>query len=225
VTGTWAVIPLKPFGNALGRLARVLGREERRRLQEAMLADVLGACGGAKGLDETVIVTGDPHGAALARGLGATVVDDHRPPRGMDAAVDLGLAAASDAGARAALVLFTDLALVRAADLDALLAAAPEGRGATLVPSRDGEGTNALLLAPPRVLQPRLGGGSLAGHLARARDADVPVTLVPVPAIALDIDTPDDLAAYWAAAPPGATREACADLRVGERVAAVGAPR
>jgi 2-phospho-L-lactate guanylyltransferase len=222
--GVGCVIPVKPLGAALGRLSDVLGADRRRALQAAMLVDLLRACAGARGVGDVLVVSADPDVARLAESEGARVLPDHVPPRGMNAAVRLGTRALARAGVEAALILVADLPLARPADLEALLAAAPPGPGVTLAPSRDGRGTNALLVRPPEALDPRLGPDSLARHVAAAARRALGVTRVERAALGLDIDTSEDLAAYLATAPAGATREACAGLELGERVA-VGAPR
>jgi 2-phospho-L-lactate/phosphoenolpyruvate guanylyltransferase len=216
-------VPLKPLDDALGRLGGLLDAGGRRVLQEAMLRDVLGACGAAERVARTAVVTDDARGAALARAEGATVIADHRPPRGMDAAVRRGMAAARRAGARSALVLFADLPLAGADDLDAVVVAGGPAPGVVLVPSRDGEGTNALLVTPPEALAPELGPGSLARHLRQAERRDLAVRLAARSGLGLDVDTPEDLAAFWGLGRAGATRAACVELDVARRLAAAGA--
>jgi 2-phospho-L-lactate guanylyltransferase len=217
----WAVVPAKRLSGALRRLAPALGRPLRRELQVAMLRDVFGACAGAPGLAGLVVVTSDADVAALARELaGARVIPDHDPPQGMNGAVARGLGWAEAAGAEAALVLTADLPLARPDDLAAILAAAPPAPSAVLVPSHDGTGTNAMLLRPPRAVAPRLGPGSLARHLALARRRGVVVERLERPRIALDIDTPRDLAALIARGDHCATTAACARLGVAERLGA-----
>jgi 2-phospho-L-lactate guanylyltransferase len=215
-----AVIPVKPLGKALVRLSAALEAPVRRELQAAMLTDVLAACAGAGRLDETVVVTGDADVAAIARAAGARLVPDHAPRRGMNAAVALGLDAAAEGGAEAALVLTADLPLVRPEDLEAVVAAAPPAPSATLVPSRDGTGTNAMLLRPPGALTPQLGPDSLARHTAQALRRAVAVCRLGLPRLAVDVDTPADLAAALEGPAAAATREAAARLRVVERLGA-----
>ena len=77
-----------------------------------------------------------------------------------------------------------------------------------LVPSRDGTGTNAMLLRPPSAMRPALGPDSRARHLARARRAGLTALTRELPGLALDIDTPADLLALMAAGVPCATRTA-----------------
>jgi 2-phospho-L-lactate guanylyltransferase len=213
----WAVLPVKPLRGALRRLASALEAPVRRELQVAMLTDVLGALAGARGLAGVLVVTSDPEAAALAERIaGARVVPDHEPPRGMNAAVSRGLAAVAAEGAAGALVVTADLPLARAADIDAILAhPAGPGPSAVLVPSAAGTGTNAMLLRPPGALRPRLGPDSLARHSAQARERAVAVERLPLAGLALDIDTPHDLAALMAGAGACATLEACARLEVG----------
>lgn len=218
---TWAVIPVKRLRGALRRLAPALEAPLRRELQLAMLADVLGACAGAEELAGVLVVTSDPTAAALARELArARVVPDHDPPRGMNGAVARGLETVAAAGAEAALVLTADLPLAGPGDLAAILAAAPPGPSAVLVPSHEGTGTNAMLLRPPGAIAPQLGPDSLARHLAQARRGGVAVRRLELPALALDIDTPRDLMALVARGGAGATVAACARLEVAERLAA-----
>jgi 2-phospho-L-lactate guanylyltransferase len=215
------VIPVKRLRGALRRLAAALEAPVRRELQMAMLADVLGACAATAELAGVVVVTSDPAAAALARARAdARVLPDHDPPQGMNAAVERGLEAAAGWGAEAALVLTADLPLAGPADLAAILAAAPPAPSAVLVPSRDGTGTNAMLLRPPGALEPRLGPDSLARHADQAERRGVAARRLERPALALDVDTPRDLAALLAVAIPCATLSACARLEVSERLAA-----
>jgi 2-phospho-L-lactate guanylyltransferase len=195
------VIPVKPLGTALGRLSPVLPAPARRELQWEMLGAVLSACVDARTLEGVLVVTADPVVAGLAGAFGARVVADHSPPRGMNAAVLTGCAAAQADGADATLVLTGDLPLIRPADIDTIIAHSPSGRGVVLVPSRDGTGTNAMLLSGPRVLAPQLGPGSLALHIAQAREREVPVVRCELPTVALDIDTPEDLVVLGRVAP------------------------
>jgi 2-phospho-L-lactate guanylyltransferase len=218
---TWAVVPVKRLDGALRRLAPALERPLRRELQVAMLRDVFGACAAAPGLAGLLVVTSDAAAAALARELaGADVIPDHDPPRGMNGAVVRGLAAVAARGAGAALVMTADLPLARPDDVAAIVAAAPPAPAAVLVPSHEGTGTNAMLLRPPRALAPRLGPGSLARHLALAARRGVAVRRLERPRLALDIDTPRDLAALMARGEECATVAACARLSVAERLGA-----
>jgi 2-phospho-L-lactate guanylyltransferase len=189
-----------------------------------MLEDVLAACRRTSALAPLLVVTADPAAAELARAGGARVVADHTPPRGMNAAVVRGLDAAAAAGCGAALILTADLPLATAEDLTALVRAAPSGPGVTIAPSRDGTGTNAMLVRPPGALRPQLGPGSLARHRAAAAAAGLLVLQVERPRLGLDLDTPADLAAFCAGAPRGAAGTLCERLGLVPALVGASAP-
>ncbi|MBM3664378.1 MAG: 2-phospho-L-lactate guanylyltransferase [Actinobacteria bacterium] len=214
-----AVVPVKRLGYALGRLARILDRSERRVLQSAMLGDVLGALSGSTRIGEIVVVTADTRARAVAESVGARTVSDHDPPQGINAAVSLGIAGLDS---HSALVVVSDLPLITAADVDHLIGAAPEGDAAVLARSGDGTGTNVMLLTPPGALVPQLGPDSLSHHLAQASALGVPVEVVDHPGIALDVDTPGDLAELVRREPNGATGRALALLGLMHGAAAAG---
>lgn len=207
-TRVCAVVPVKPSGAALRRLAGMLDARARRELQAAMLDDVLAALAAARGVGEVLVVTADPEVAARVPVLGARVVPDHSPPRGMNAAVEIGLAEATRAGYEAALVLTADLPLASAAEIGSILAADAPERSVVLVPSRDGTGTNAMLIRPPDALRPHLGPDSRSRHLEHAHRAGVVARTLDLPGLALDIDLPDDLLTLVTSGAPCVTRSA-----------------
>jgi 2-phospho-L-lactate guanylyltransferase len=215
-----AVIPVKPIDRALGRLSAVLRPAERRELQAAMLADLLDACRHSASVDETFVVTGDPLVCDIARVSGASVLVDHSPPRGMNPAVAIGQSVAEDRLFRAALILTADLPLVRAADLDLVLGALPSGRAAVLVPSRDGSGTNALAVSPPFGIATRLGSNSRSRHELALLNEGLELRRLEVPSLALDIDTPDDLAALVMQLDDGRAGALCDAWGLADRLAA-----
>ena len=81
-----------------------------------------------------------------------------------------------------------------------------------------------MLLRPPAALTPRLGVDSLARHLHQAARRGVTVARVDRPNLALDIDTPRDLAELIARGGGGATLEACARLDIAGLLLAAGSP-
>ena len=184
-----AAIPVKPFGVAKARLSGVLDARTRARLGKAMArrtAEAAAAAGAEPG-----IVTADTGVAQWARRLGLAVAPEQGD--GLDGAAAGGVAAANDASW---LVLHADLPLVAAADLRAAIDAVPDG-GTMLAPATDG-GTNAIAGNGPFPF--RYGPGSFHRHLRRATLLG-PVTVVARPGLAVDVDSPGDLAA--AASHPG----------------------
>jgi 2-phospho-L-lactate/phosphoenolpyruvate guanylyltransferase len=187
---TLAILPVKGFGSAKQRLAASLGAGSRQALAQAMFSDVLGTIRRVPGLDAIVVVTSDHTAESAARAHRVLVLPD-TANAGQSAAALIGIGHALAERYERVLLVPGDTPLVRPADLAGLLAAAP---GVVIVPDRHGTGTNALLLAPPDAIEPSFGEGSFARHLAAAEQAGVPHRVEEIRTLALDVDTPDDLA-------------------------------
>ncbi len=209
------VIPAKPLDAALQRLGGVLDQFERGALQAAMLTDVLSAATAFS--DRVVIVTADAMVAALARGHGGLVAPDNDPPVGINTAVARGIVAARTRGV---LVVMGDLPCATVDDLRQVSMAHSGGRGVVCALSRDGTGTNAMLLCPADVIATSFGVDSLARHVTAAEAAGVESTLVTAPGLMLDVDTPYDLAALLLHPGESHTGRLCHALGVVDRLAA-----
>ncbi len=195
---TCAIVPVKALERAKRRLSPVLPDDERQRLVLAMLEDVLAALAAAEAVDAILVVTPDARAAALAESRGASVAPE--PGIGeLNAAVASGLAYATARGFGQALVVPADVPLARPEELRALTASRGGQPGVTLAPSHDGDGTNGLLLAPPKAITPCYGPGSYLQHLSQAMARRVDVNVVHLAGLARDIDAPADLAALLAA--------------------------
>jgi 2-phospho-L-lactate guanylyltransferase len=190
-----ALLPVKGFRNAKQRLNPLLSGAAREVLAEAMFRDVLRQVRTARGLAGTFVVTGDDKVAAIAATAGAEVIRE-RAENGETSAVDFARAEMKNAGCEAVLILPGDLPLVRAADVEHVLAQVPGEAAAPfalLVPSHDRMGTNALLLAPPDVIKLRFGYDSFTFHMSQVTAQDLPIRFIENEHIALDIDEPKDL--------------------------------
>jgi 2-phospho-L-lactate/phosphoenolpyruvate guanylyltransferase len=189
---TVAVLPVKDFSRAKQRLRPGLGPQSREQLAEAMLLDVLEALGEAA-VDEVVVVSGGERARGIAHSYGAAALEDS--DAGHNTAAALGIRAARTVGAQRVLLVPGDCPGLDPAELDELLARPAKAPSVLVVPDRHGTGTNALLLTPPDALAPSFGPGSCQRHVEHAEAAGVDVEVVRVPSLALDIDTPEDLAA------------------------------
>ena len=192
--GIVAVIPVKQRMQAKQRLAGVLTARQRARLVACMLHDVLAALAQTRGLAGVVVVTADAAVARLAARYGAGVVSDGAA-EGQNAAVLAGRRHAAAHGQGGVLVLPGDIPGVTAAELEAVLAAHRPAPAFTIVPSHDGNGSNAVLCAPAAAVAPCFGAGSFAAHLAAARTVGIVPSVLRLPGIAHDIDHPADLLA------------------------------
>ncbi|HEY3021826.1 MAG TPA: 2-phospho-L-lactate guanylyltransferase [Solirubrobacteraceae bacterium] len=196
---TVAVLPVKRFARAKQRLRGALDEGARERLAAAMAGDVLDVVCGCGTFERVVVVTAEPAISEQAAACGAHVVED-RDEAGQSAAAAVGVLAAREIGAQRVLLVPGDTPCVRAGDLEVVLA---RDEPVVIVPDRHGTGTNALLLTPPGAIAPAYGPGSRRRHETAAAAAGVDHAVLEVPALGLDVDTPDDLAALRAGGTPG----------------------
>jgi 2-phospho-L-lactate/phosphoenolpyruvate guanylyltransferase len=216
----WAVLPVKDRDHAKQRLAGVLSAKERLELFGAMLEDVLVALAASEALAGILLVTCDPQARALAARYGAHVLADAN--RGHTAASSLGARALAHRGVAGMLQVPVDLPLLSPEDVAALLEAHGKAPAVTLAPARDERGSNAVVCSPPDLLPLRFGDDSFFPHLRRARALGVEAQIVRRPGLALDLDTPEDLAAFLAVPSDTRARAYLAGSGIAERLGAAG---
>lgn len=188
----FGVITIKRFDSAKQRLAESLEPERRRRLAEAMFADLLDAVVRVRLLDGLIAVTGEARARRMAAEAGVEVIDD--PDEGHSAAAVRGIVRAVERDADRVVLLPGDCPLLDPRELDRLLTGMPSP-WVVVVPDRHGTGTNSLAIAPPDAITPAFGEGSCARHRELARTAGVPHSIERVESLALDLDTPADVIA------------------------------
>jgi 2-phospho-L-lactate guanylyltransferase len=220
----WAVVPVKERDRAKERLAPLLRPEMRRALALVMLEDVLTALASAAGLAGLLVVTVDPSAGRLARRYDARLVEDGARD-GHTGAVTAAMRMLAAEGRAGMLTLPGDIPLVTADEIDRVVAAHRSAPAFTIVPSHDEGGSNAILCSPPDAVKLRFGVDSYFPHLRGAEAQGITPTVLHLPGIALDIDNPEDLAAFARQPSPTRTRAFLAEnamlpqlLRVGERL-------
>ena len=194
-----AVVPIKDTKDAKRRLARVLDAPRRRELALAMFEDVLATLSRVRELAGIVVITADPAATAIARRYGARV-SRQGAHDGHSGAV---AAAARRLASQGMLTVPGDIPLVEADDIRKLVAVHRDAschgaRAFIIAPARDERGSNAVLCSPATAVPLRFGADSFWPHLAAARRCGIEPTVLHLPRIALDIDTPDDLALFLA---------------------------
>jgi 2-phospho-L-lactate guanylyltransferase len=196
-----AILPVKRLGAAKRRLGTGLDDLQRRDLVLAMAGDVLEAIGGARTVERTIVVTGEPGVEEIAVEAGAEVLPDPADAGHSEAAL-LGIERAAGAGAGCVVLLPGDCPMLDPRELDNLLTGIPE-RFVAVVPDRHGSGTNALVLSPPDAIRPAFGEGSRERHVEAARGAGLPYSEEGIASLALDLDTPADIIALTTALDAG----------------------
>ena len=183
------LVPVKAFSDAKLRLAPALSPESRARLAQAMATKVVESAAGLP----VAVVCDDPAVARWARGLGALVIWE--PGRGLNGAVQHGVARLGREGAEAVVVAAGDLPL--ATDLRWVF----EFHGITIVPDRHGDGTNVISVPAGCGFTFSYGPGSFKRHVDEAVRTGRPLQVVENTPLAWDVDVPGDLAAREASLP------------------------
>ncbi|HTA22457.1 MAG TPA: 2-phospho-L-lactate guanylyltransferase [Terriglobales bacterium] len=196
------LVPVKNLSSAKQRLASLLDQAARTELARTMLLDVLETLASWACRPEVAIVTSDPFACDLARCFTFEVIHDSAN-RSETAAIEMATQVCEASAVDFTLVIPGDIPLIQAWELEKILQAAP-GEGSVLSPAADGRGTNAAFRRPAGLFPMRFGDDSFQPHLAAARATGKPVVVLPLPGIALDIDSPADLRRL--ADSPGETR-------------------
>lgn len=194
------VLPMRTVSGGKARLGGALDAEEREELVLGLLLNTLAVLAAWQVCRRIHLVSPDPVLDVATRQVGVEVSVVRQQGEGLNDGVRLGISAARAEGAPSVLVLPGDLPHVSPEALDELvlaadaaMAAAAGGPLVAIVPSDARNGTNALLLRPPQVIDPAFGPGSFEAHLRAAESAAAAVQVVSPSELGFDLDTPEDL--------------------------------
>jgi 2-phospho-L-lactate guanylyltransferase len=173
-----AFVPVKAPAARKMRLADKLAPVEREWLGAQMLTHVLAVLCESHDIGDVIVLSPErpmawagPFRLDQGRGLNAELADAARGPK--------------------TLIVHADLPLLTTTDIAALT----EGTGIAIAPDRHGTGTNALALPEAQDFAFAFGPDSFGRHCAAAGEQ---ARIVKRPGLALDVDTPEDLAAALA---------------------------
>lgn len=192
----WAIIPVKPLTRAKSRLAEVLSPHEREQLAETLFRRVVTVVKSVPAIAGTLVISRDTRVLSIARDLGVNTVQESGTPE-LNNALMRATQVVKGWRGEAVLVLPADLPLVAAEDITAIIALGREDQSVVIATDFNEDGTNALLIRPPGLIPYAYGSGSYSRHIQLARDVGADVTVYRSERLALDIDTPADLEAYY----------------------------
>jgi 2-phospho-L-lactate guanylyltransferase len=176
-----AIVPVRGR-DGKSRLDGFLSSDERARLVEAMLADVLAACAEASVVSRTLVVTPD---RTLAYGGGDVLHDE-----AAGHAEAIAGALCDPRARRGVLVVMGDCPLASGDSLNRLADAA---KPVAVAPATDG-GMNALALQEVGAFEPAFGVAHAAAlTVERARAAGIEAAVADDPSLAFDVDNPADV--------------------------------
>lgn len=186
----WTLVPMRGLALGKSRLAGVLDPRERLALNTMLLKRVLDAVAQADGtLTRCIVASACDDALGIARARGAATLRE-APGTGLNAALEFARALAVARGASALLTLAADLPDVTGQALRRLSSGVPGG--AAVIADKHGRGTNGLLLPAGAGLRFAFGENSLARHVAGLRAEGVEPVIWHDPALAFDLDSPDD---------------------------------
>ena len=185
-----AIIPVKSLSEAKSRLATHLTLYQRENLVLDMLHHVLQALRESNVLEQVSVVSSDQRVLRQAQAWGAQAVVEEMP--GHNAALHAAALQELAAGTSALLTIAADLPLLHPSDIRVLVAQSAL-YPVVLASSRDGTGTNAILVHPPLAIPYLFGENSLQRYQQAARQWQLDSTIYHSIGLSLDIDTIDDL--------------------------------
>ena len=185
-----AIIPVKSLSEAKSRLATHLTLYQRENLVLDMLHHVLQALRESNVLEQVSVVSSDQRVLRQAQAWGAQAVVEEMP--GHNAALHAAALQELAAGTSALLTIAADLPLLHPSDIRVLVAQSAL-YPVVLASSRDGTGTNAILVRPPLAIPYLFGENSLQRYQQAARQWQLDSTIYHSIGLSLDIDTIDDL--------------------------------
>lgn len=191
----WTIMPVKPLVRSKSRLAPVLTNAERERLSLGMLLHNIHLLKTIPEIAGTLIISRDTKVLAVVRDLGVSTVQESGQPE-LNSALTRATDLLRSWGVDAVLVLPTDLPLLAAEDVRQMLHLGRFTSTVVIAPDDEHDGTNALLVNPPGILEYSYGAGSFDRHIRNAELVGATVQIYESERIAMDVDTPSDLERY-----------------------------
>ena len=185
-----ALIPVKALSEVKSRLASHLTLRERENLVLDMLQHVLRTLHDSAVMDYISVVSPDERVLANAQEWGAHALREELP--GHNAALHAAALQEQEAGTQALLTIAADLPMLHVEDIHTLVELSHQ-YATVLAASREGTGTNAILVRPPLALPYLFGPNSLQRYTLAARQLHLSSTIHHSIGLSLDIDTIDDL--------------------------------
>lgn len=191
----WAIIPVKPLRRGKSRLSSVLTEDERTLLNFTMLGNLLRSLTNVPDIEEILVVSRDPAALALAREYRAkTVMEEGKPE--LNLALRRAALVAEAYSAHDILVLPADLPIITVQDIQCLLSHIKTPPQMIIAPDRRGDGTNALYLSPPGIVNFQFGPRSFQKHMNQAERLGIRIDVCNLQGFGLDLDYPEDLSLF-----------------------------
>ena len=191
----YSITPVRMLSNGKSRLSSVLSPSQREHLSKAMLSEVLSKIQSSKITKGMLVVSPDQEVIKIASDFGAHGIKEEAE-YGVNAAVEKGIEYALKNRADSIVVLPADLPRLNIEDLVSLVAAVEEDPTVVMTPSNRLDGTNALLMKPPAVMNLHYDQDSFRSHVLEAIEQNVRLKTVLRNGLMSDLDDQTDLTEY-----------------------------
>ena len=187
---TSAIIPVKTFSKAKTRLN--LQPDCKEEICSLMLQEVLRTVSDCKIINQIVLVTKDEDALKIGRQFNAVGIFDDE--LGVNNAINLADEYLSDKNFECSVIFPQDIPTMTSTDIETLLGFIKSTNSVIIVPSRQFNGTNALVRCPSGLMQTKYDLGSYTHQIDAARTRTNNISIALIRRMMLDIDDESDLA-------------------------------
>ena len=187
---TSAIIPVKTFSKAKTRLN--LQQDCKEEICSLMLQEVLRTVSDCKIVNQIILVTIDEDALKIGRQFNVVGIFDDE--LGVNNAINLADEYLSDKNFDCSVIFPQDIPTMTSADIETLLGFIKSTNSVIIVPSRQFNGTNALVRCPSGLMQTKYDLGSYTHQIDAARTRTNNISIALIRRMMLDIDDESDLA-------------------------------
>ena len=180
---------MKSFSKAKTRLN--LPQIQKEDLCLKMFDEVLRTISNCKSIDKILVVSKDEQAMKLSKRYNVMQIFDHET--GVNDAMDLANQYLIDKKYDCSIMFPQDIPIMKPSDIDDIFCFFKSETGVLIVPSRQFNGTNALLQSPVGVMNTQYDRGSYRYQLDAAKVATKNTSIALIRRIMLDIDDLSDL--------------------------------
>ncbi len=185
-----AIIPVKTFSKAKTRLN--LSSKQRDAICRIMLEEVVRTISNTKNIDQIIVVSKDEEALKLCKKFDVKEIFDH-DESGVNHAVSLADNFLENSEFDASIVFPQDIPFIQSEDIDNLIKFQKNPKSVLVVPSRQFDGTNALLRMPVNLMKTHYDEDSYKIHLEVGKSLTSNTSLIFLRRIMFDIDNQEDL--------------------------------
>ena len=186
---TSAIIPVKTFSKAKTRLN--LQQDCKMEICSLMLQEVLKTISNCKVVNQIVLVSKDEAALKIGRQFNSIEIFDNES--GVNNAIDLADDYLLDKKFDCSVIFPQDIPTITSSDIESLLGFIKSTKSVIIVPSRQFNGTNALVRCPAGLMQTRYDMGSYTHQIDAASTKTNNISIAFIRRMMLDIDDESDL--------------------------------